>query len=432
MPARQPVTQQEPRKTLEKKRKPKYSTNVGNLACQLKEVTDNMASHKTVKGNLYDDKGTWVVRARVFDPSTEKVRQRTKTTGFKVKDSTKRRAESAMRDIVLEWEREANAVPVKCDPLFSDYIHRWLDRKATSKRANTVQSYRDYATLHILPALGPMKIRQMTLQHLQIYYAEKLKSLSVNTLKKHHVVISGALLDAVRDNVISVNFADYVEFPTAKKFEGKAYTAEQVASLLQAVEKEGEPIRSAVTLAVCYGLRRSEICGLRWADIDFERGTLTVRNTRTQYRQLIIDAEQTKTRKSQRTIALIASTIPYLTQLKQARVQAGISCGKVCTWPDGRPVLPNYITVRAKRIMEKYGLEHVRLHDLRHTAATLLATVATPKQVQEFLGHGDISTTMNIYAHLLDADRRATSDIMDTVLKGAASCSEKCSEMEPA
>lgn len=406
----------------------RYNNPVDSLACQVKEVTVDMASPKAVKGALYDDNGTWTVRARVFDPMTGKVKQRSKSTGFKVKDSTKRKAEQAMREIVAEWEKEANSVPVKRDPLFSEYIKKWLEKKSFSRGQNTVLSYTDYADKHIIPALGRLRVRNMTLQHLQTYYNTKLDSLSVNTLRKHHVIISGALLDAVRDGVITTNFADYVEFPRRQKYEGKAYTPEQVAALLEAVELEGEPIRAGVMLAVCYGLRRSELLGLRWKDIDFEARTLSVRNTVTKYRDLVVEAEQTKTKKSHRTIDLIESTIPYLLQLKQTQERNGLVLDKVCIWPDGRAVRPDYITSRTRRIMEKYGLEHIRVHDLRHTAATLLASRATLKQVQEFLGHEDISTTGNIYAHLMDRDRKATSDIMDGVLRNSVFCSEKCSD----
>lgn len=413
---------------MDMKLKKGYNKPVDSLACQLKEVTVNMASPKTVKGALYNDNGTWTVRARVFDPMTGKVKQRSKSTGFKVKDSTKRKAEQTMREIVAAWEKDANTVPMKHDPLFSEYIKKWLDRKSFSRGKNTVLSYKDYASKHILPALGGLKIRSMTLQHLQSYYNSKLDNLSVNTLRKHHVVISGALLDAVRDGIITTNFADYVEFPRRQKYEGKAYTPEQVAELLDAVEQEGEPIRVGVTLAVCYGLRRSELLGLRWRDIDFDAKTLSVRNTVTKYRDSVVEAEQTKTKRSYRTIDLIESTIPYLLQLKQTQEQDGLTLDKVCVWPDGRAVRPDYITARTSRIMEKHGLEHIRVHDLRHTAATLLASRATLKQVQEFLGHEDISTTGNIYAHLMDRDRKATSDIMDGVLRDSVFCSEKCSE----
>ena len=386
------------------------------------------APQKTVRGTLVDDRGTWTVRGRVYDPVTQKTRQRAKTTGFKVKGHTKRRAEEAMKEILAQWEIEANTVPVVHDPLCGEYVKKWIERKSFSIRENSAKSYWDFANLHILPYLGHIPIRKMTLQNLQNYYAEKSKTLSVSTLRKHHCVVSGALLDAVRDKIISVNFADYVEFPKAKKFKGKSYSEAQVAALLDAVEQEGEPIRAAVTLAVCYGLRRSELLGLRWEDIDFGAKTLCVRNTVTKYRDLVIEAEQTKTEKSQRTINLIESTIPYLLQLKQTQERNGLALDKVCVWPDGRTVRPDYITARTSRIMEKHRLEHIRVHDLRHTAASLLAKRASLKQVSEFLGHGNISTTGDIYTHLMDDERKATSDIMDGILKNSVFCSEKCSE----
>lgn len=388
-----------------------------------------MASpQKTVRGTLVDDRGTWTVRGRVYDPATGKTRQRAKSTGFKVKDHTKRRAEEAMREILAQWEIEANTAPVVHDPLFGEYVKKWIERKSFKLRENSVKSYWDYANTHILPNLGHLFIRNMTLQHLQDYYAEKLKTLSVNSLRKQHCVISGALLDAVRDKIIPVNFADYVEFPKAEKFQGKAYSAEQVASLLNAAKSEGEPIRAAIVLAVCYGLRRSEVCGLRWQDIDFDAGKLCVCNTVTINGDLRLEGERTKTAKSHRIIDLIPSTIPYLQELKHAQEQNGIPLDKVVIWPDGRAVRPDYISSRSRKLMEKYGLERIRLHDMRHTAGTLLSAKATMKQVQEFLGHEDISTTANTYVHLLDEDRKATSGIMDSILQESVFCSEKCSE----
>lgn len=234
----------------------------------------------------------------------------------------------------------------------------------------------------------------------------------------------------MRDGIIPVNFAEYVEFPKAEKFEGKVYTVEQVADLIEAAETEGEPIHAAVILAVCYGLRRSEICGLRWSDIDFNSGKLYVRNTVVQNGRMRIETERTKTAKSRRTIGLIGSTVPYLMQLKQKHIHSGIQLDKVCVWTDGKEVRPDYITYAIGKLMEKYGLERIRLHDLCHTAGTLLSTRATMKQVQEFLGHEDISTTANIYVHLLDEDRKVTSEIMDAILREFVFCTKKSSESE--
>lgn len=411
-----------PRKTLEKTTDRKHNVSRKNAAYA--SVDDFCTTgRKTVTGTLQDNHGTWTVYARVFNPRTGKMQQRSKTTGCKVKSNTKRVAERIMRDIIEEWELEANAITPTRNPLFSEYVEKWLEKKETTKRANTALSYRQYAEKHILPVFGDCKVQSITRQMLQNYANEKLKTLSVNTLKKHFVVINGALHDAVLDDILAANPAgDNIEFPTAKKFEGHAYTPEQISVLLKGAAAEGEPIYSAIILAVFYGLRRSEICGLRWKDIDFDAGEMYIRNTKTQNGTLVIDAEQTKTPKSRRTIGLIAGTVPYLQSLKQSQEQAGFPLGKVCVWADGTEVRPDYVSHRAQKIMKNCGLKIIRLHDLRHTAASLLATQATPKQIQGFLGHADIATTMETYTHLLDADRKSTSAIMDSILKKADIC----------
>ena len=161
------------------------------------------------------------------------------------------KAQQAMREIVKAWEDEANAIKPKRDPLFRKYVERFLQRKENCRRPDTVKGYRDYARLHILPALGDIRVKDLTLEHLRQYYAGKQETLSANSLKRHHVVIRGALLDAVRDGLIPVNFAEYVEFPSQKKFEGHSFTPEQVSTLLKAAEEDGEPTHAAILLAVC-------------------------------------------------------------------------------------------------------------------------------------------------------------------------------------
>lgn len=153
-----------------------------------------------------------------------------------------------------------------------------------------------------------------------------------------------------------------------------------------------------------------------------------IQNTVTKNGSLRIEAEETKTAKSNRTIYPLDSTVLYLKELKQHHESLGIPLGKVCAWPDGTPVEPDYITRTSRKVLKKHGLEHIRFHDFRHTAGSLAARRATPKQVQDFLGHEDISTTMNTYVHAGDADKKAIAAIMNDMVKDTLLCSEKCSE----
>jgi len=144
----------------------------------------------------------------------------------------------------------------------------------------------------------------------------------------------------------------------------------------------------------------------------------------------LIESEETKTRKSKRILTLIDSTVPYLKALKASQQRNGFGTDKVCMWTDGRSVRPDYITAKMKKLSKKYSLPPKRLHDLRHTVASLLATEVSAAQTQAFLGYEDIATTMNIYTHIQDKSRRETSQAMDKILKNSVLCSEKCSEVQ--
>ena len=371
-------------------------------------------------GSLQQDKGYWVVRARVYDPVRRKYRQRSKSTGIKTKEHRKREAERMKPDILANWEAETQAAlhPVPDDPLFGDYIWKYLERAAKEVKETTVKSYHDYARVHVLPALGDKRVREMRPRHLQEFLDDLLdrKGLTVSSAKKIFTVINGALDEAVLDDVIAVNFASSVRYPKAEKRKGNAYSPEEFGVLLRAAQEAGEPLYAAIVLGGCYGLRRSEALGLRWSDIDLEAKTLSVRNTVTQNGTLRVEEEKTKTKASRRTITLLEETIPYFRKLKQMQVQSGLTLDKVCVWPDGREVRGDYLTRAMPKLAKSVGLPELRYHDLRHTAASMLVRVATPKQVQEFLGHEDISTTLNIYVHQNEKDRKKTSELMDEIL----------------
>ena len=185
-------------------------------------------------------------------------------------------------------------------------------------------------------------------------------------------MVRGALDDAVRDGVIDNNPVTLVRWPKRQRYEARAFTKADAFRLLEIAEQAGEPMRAAITLGLCYGLRRSEVCGLRWTDIDFAKGTLHVQHTVTQNGNLVLDDSHVKTKQSNRILFLVDATIPYLTKLRSEHLKLGKVIDKVVCWPDGSAVRPDGISRMFKTLLRKNGMNTtMRFHDLRHTCTNI-------------------------------------------------------------
>ena len=182
---------------------------------------------------------------------------------------------------------------------------------------------------------------------------------------------------------------------------------------------KGTTIEPAVILGLFYGLRRSEVVGLRWRDIDFNNNTITICNTVT---KLVTqtEQEQTKSKASRRTMYIIPETKQYLLELKKQQVKNKEMFGAeyhdgdhVCVWADGRLLNPEYVTHAFNKLLVQKNLPKIRFHDLRHTAGSLLLEKGLSiKQIQEYLGHEQVSTTLDIYGHLsVEGKKEAASTI---------------------
>ena len=416
---------------MDEKRTLKYNRAVDSV---VQKKGGTMANHEST-WNLVEDKGTWVVRVRIWNPNTGKYTQKSKTTGLKVKDKTKNRAKKLAPEIASEvvkaFRREVGCDSARHMETFKDYVEEWVSFRKRSTWANTAMSYRGYAEKHIIPKLGGYKVQEIDWRILQRFCDNLLKTHKCASVRKYMIVVSGALKDAMKDGVIDTNPADLVELPKKEeRFEAHALTKEEANMLLEASKDAKEPLRAAIMLGLCYGLRRSEVCGLRWIDIDFQQKTMRIRHTVTQNGDMILDEDHTKTKRSNRTLVLLDETIPYLKELLAKQKEAGLVMDKVVAWMNGKKVQPNSITRMFNTFLRKRGMGHIRFHDLRHTAATLLANNGTQlKVLQNFLGHNDVKVTLGVYTHDPENAGAQAASSMGQVFKKTF-CSETCSERQ--
>ena len=338
----------------------------------------------------------------------------------------KRKAEKAFRDVLADYETRHITVYRK-DVLFCDFINVWMDEARGNLQPNTYEAYQANIDKHLFPYFREtgVNLADITYGDIKGYYTAKSKTLSGNTLKKHHAIVRQVLRKAVQEGLITSNPAAEITLPKAKKFTGSFLTVEQGNALLEAVgDSVMEPV---IVLAMMYGLRRSEIAGMKWDAIDFANDTLTVRHTRTRFKTELAK-DETKNKSSHRTLPLNRAAKTYLLQLRARQSEEKLFLGQaykdtpyICRWPDGHAMSPDYMSARFKKLLKRYGLPEIRLHDCRHSCASyMLKAGCSMKEISDFLGHADIGTSMNLYAHLDAESKRDVSNRLGSLLSIAS------------
>jgi integrase len=319
------------------------------------------------------------------------------------------------------------------------YLNQWLEdvHKPTLRQSSYVK-YRRLLDRHILPELGHIQVQRLTPQQVQAFYARKLhEGLSESVVSTMHRVLHNALDNAVKWNLVSRNVCDLVTPPHEKKRTVQLLTLQQAQHLLGVAQ--GHELEGLLTVAVTTGMRHGELAALRWSDIDFGSGSVHVHRTVNRLGGYggFVESEP-KTAKSNRTIVLPAFVLEKLKEhqirQKESRLRAGAA------WKDqdlvfcnryGGFLNPDALLGRFYRLLEKAGLPRMRLHDLRHSAATILLGMgAHPKVVQELLGHSNISMTIDTYSHMLPSMQRETMSKLNDLFRNGHGNNDEAREDE--
>jgi integrase len=303
--------------------------------------------------------------------------------------------------------------------VLADYLDRWLeDSVKDSVKQRTFENYAYVVRLHLAPTLGHLKIKALSPANVQGLYRSKLNSgLSRRTVQLIHTTLHKALKQAVRWGLLPRNVTEAVTSPRPNKKEIHPLTPKEARTLLEAAK--GERFEALYVLAVTAGLRRGELLGLRWTDVDLERGYVQVRQQliRTRGGLTFTSPKGGKSRSVRLTTTAVKALQSHRErQLEEKLRLAGLwnESGLVFTTGIGTPMDGDNLVKRSfKPLMSRTLLPQIRFHDLRHTFATLLLSRGThPKVVQEMLGHADISQTMDTYSHVLpDMQEEAVSEI---------------------
>ena len=309
-----------------------------------------------------------------------------------------------------------------------NWLEVWYENYAKIKmRPSTYLTYHGYIENHIKPQLGKIPLNDLTTLHLQQFYKKLLaegrverieaqkqpKGLSAKTVRNIHQIIFSALKLAVEQRLIARNPADGCALPKAERKEMQTLPVEQLTSFLREAKDSG--VFALYYIDLTTGLRRGELLGLKWSDIDLEKGDLRVRRQIGRIDGKIIEMPL-KTKNAYRTLPLSADAISVL---MQQRRKTGNS-EWVFPSPTGGPMSPDSVLHMLHRVLKRAGLPKVRFHDLRHTFATLaLQNGVDIKTVSGMLGHFSAGFTLDTYAHVTTSAKREAAKTMGNILSGA-------------
>ncbi len=355
--------------------------------------------------------GRWYVVVDMDrDPGTG-ARRRKWHSGF----SSKRDAERGLTKILASLDQGSYLSPSRAS--VAKYLTQtWLPAIEPTVRPTTFNGYRAHINLYVIPRLGAEQLQRLTPDQLSHFYRDLQKAggrdggpLSANTVRRVHATVHRALRDGVRWGYLQRNAAQVAvkpRQPNVGTSGATTWTAAEVKDFLKAVN--GERLQALWRVAVSTGVRRGELLGLRWTDIDLTGRRLAVRQTLTSVGSQVIFGEP-KTKRGKRSVALDGRTVEDLSAWRQLQHAERLSWGSawqgsglVFTREDGSLIHPDLVSKWFVRYSRDAGLTPIRFHDLRHTHASLALQAGVPaKVVSERLGHATVAFTLDVYSHVI-------------------------------
>lgn len=333
-----------------------------------------------------------------------------------------------LQDTMTHAERERNRI---ANMLVEDYLSEWLEQHKPNISNSIYVNYKRMIDGQVTAFFKPMKLKvnEVTGNEVNVYYAEiradGLKGTTAQRLTTPCCTGPSNRLSAAYHRIKPLSAGDR---PKSVPFIGNYYNADELKELLNCVE--GDPIRLVIMLAAYYGLRPSEVLGLKWSAVDFTAKTVSIRHKileeETKSGLVLKGYDVMKTKSSYRTLPLI----PYVEEellAEKARqeemrtVMRGAYSKEyaeyICVDALGRLITPQYVSNHFQVILKENGLRKIRFHDLRHTCASLLLANNIPmKMIQDWLGHSDMATTANIYSHIDSTSKLASANAIGEVL----------------
>ncbi len=349
-----------------------------------------------MKGHIreYDGKRgkTWrIVVSLGRDPETHRKRQHWETVR-----TNKRDAQIRLRELLTSLDNQSFVRPTKLT--VAQWLERWLQDYAEARCcAKTVDSYRGIVRVHLNPGIGSIPLKELQPHHLSSFYKSLKGKMSVRTVRYCHTLMCQSLDYAVSRDVLNKNVARKAEPPAREK---KPLNIVQPQEIDRLFDGAPEPYHTMFETLLFTGLRRGELLALRWRDLDLAQGAVHVNQTLYKLKgEVIIKAPKTK---ASRRIAYLPAFLVVSLSDYRAKAITHRDDDLVFSDPDGKPLDPSTVSHAFKHLIEKAGLKDIRLHDLRHSYASLLLKSGKhPMIVSAQLGHASIRTTLDTYSHLL-------------------------------